>query len=788
MASVSVVFSVLFLLSVAVGALQKPSNLVTLGSSLSPVTNPISWVSPSGHFAFGFYPKGSGFAVGIWLVSKPDNYVVWTANRDDPPVSSNAKIEFTRDGKLLLRTKQGQEKLIADKFPAVSASMLDSGNFVLSGNDSNPIWKSFGFPTDTILGGQDMPFGSQLISSKSRQDRSSGEYSLSFQDNGKKLVSCPVNSMATPNDSINGLSMAGDCYWSILTRGSEYFYGLKLSQRGRLYFNSSEASMHIVFNSSYADKNKTIIYRATLDADGVLRLYSHSFGITGGFSMSIEWSAVQNLCEVTGICGFNSFCSGNNGIKANCSCLPGFVFTDPGNNSLGCYRNLSHEEVCRRKELAISYNITSLDYVSWGGTAYSVLKTNKEDCSKSCLEDCRCKAALYSSGKGCSRYKLPLMYVRKDQTEYVAFVKLSLPTVERFLIERNKRLLTFVAWLGPISFLCSVVAISSFFAYRSRVHRYKKLPKNSDLGVVGEFTLRSFSVDELEKATDGFKEELGRGHFGAVYKGAISEGNKVVAVKRLEVVEEGEREFQAEMTGIGRTHHRNVVQLFGFCVEGSTKLLVYEYMRNGSLADLLFKAENPPIWKERVRIAVEVARGILYLHEECEYQIIHCDIKPQNILMDDSWTAKISDFRLAKVLIPNQNGLITGVRGTGGYVAPEWQKNVLISVKADVFSFGVVLLEIVCCRSNMEVSVSTADEVLLSDWAYRCLVAGRLDKLVGDEEVEMSALERMVKVGLLCIQEDPSLRPSMKDVIPMLEVRTVHVPVPPPPTPSLLVS
>ena len=148
-------------------------------------------------------------------------------------------------------------------------------------------------------------------------------------------------------------------------------------------------------------------------------------------------------------------------------------------------------------------------------------------------------------------------------------------------------------------------------------------------------------------------------------------------------------------------------------------------MNNGSLADLIFKAERPPIWKERIRIALDVARGLLYLHEESEARIIHCNIKPQNILMDNNWTARISDFGFAKLLMPNQLGATTAVEGTSAYLAPEWEKNSLISFQTDIYSFGVVLLEIVCCRRSIEVNVSIADEIILSNWVYDCFVAGK---------------------------------------------------------------
>ncbi|KAA8531022.1 hypothetical protein F0562_005730 [Nyssa sinensis] len=740
MANVPVLFLLLFILSGAVGAQLQQSNMIALGSSLSPSTQPNSWLSRSRLFAFGFYPQGSGFAIGIWLASKPAITVVWSANRDDAPVSSNATLEFTRGG-LLFHNNQGEENIIDLQEPAFSASILDSGNFVIYNNESRVIWESFHFPTDTILGGQNLSNGHKLLSSVSTSNHSSGRFYLIMQADGN-LVAYPVNSSAQP----------GDAYWSTQTFDGGLVL-LSLNRRGLLCLRRSGLNVDTLARSSYSDKDKMIIFRATLDADGNFRLYAHSFEISNNSTGLIKWSALQNQCKAKGFCGVNSYCS-STAATADCFCFPGFVFLNPNMKSLGCYLSFIDEESCRRKEPTLFYNLTALENVEWGGYPYSVILMNKEDCSLSCLEDCNCWAALYMGGT-CSKHKLPLIYgVLNRNDSATAFFKIQ---------------------------ISRVADVSSFFIYRRRLSRYKKLSEDAHLSLNGEFTLRSFSYSELEKVTDGFKEELGRNSFGAVYKGAISEGGKLVAVKRLErVVEEGESGFRAEITTIGQTHHRNLVRLLGFCIEGTRKLLVYEFINKGSLADLLFKVERRPSWRERVRIALEVARGILYLHEECEARIIHCNIKPQHILMDDSWTPKISDFGLAKLLMPNQNGTLTSLRRTGGYSAPEWHKNTLITEKADVYSFGVVLLEIVCCRSNMEVNVSTADEVLLSNWVYKRFVTRELEKLVRDEVVDISTLERMVKVGLLCIQDDPNLRPSMKNVILMLE-GTMDIPIPPSP-------
>jgi serine/threonine protein kinase len=317
---------------------------------------------------------------------------------------------------------------------------------------------------------------------------------------------------------------------------------------------------------------------------------------------------------------------------------------------------------------------------------------------------------------------------------------------------------------------------------------YALLSESEQLGFTEESSLSSFSFDELSKSTGGFSEEIGRGSFGAVYKGKIGDNNRSIAVKRLEgrITGEGEREFRAEITAIARTHHRNLVKLIGFCIEGSNKLLVYEFVSKGSLANLLFEGEVKLSWKERMKLTLDVARGILYLHEECEVRIIHCNINPQNILMDESWTAKISDFGLARLSKRGHSRTKTEEEdGTSRYMAPEWQKeDASVSVKADIYSFGVVLLEIIFRRRSIEMyNISSSEEIILSNWVYQCFAAGQLNKLIKQDEkdVDWKILERMVKVGLWCVQDQQSLRPTMKNVILMLE-GLKDIPVPPPPT------
>ncbi|KAL9381778.1 hypothetical protein Peur_024813 [Populus x canadensis] len=744
---------------------------IHLGSQLSPISNLHSWQSPSGNFAFGFYSQGNGFAVGIWMMGQPNNTVVWTANRDDEPVSFNATIHLSEEGKLLLRTEQGNENLIANVSEvAASASMLDSGNFVLY-SGSSVIWQSFDYPTDTILVGQNLTYSDKLVSSVSSSNHSSGRFFLAMQADGN-LVAYPTNSA--------GLSV--DAYWASNTyQDSKKGLSLYFNHQGFLFMDTVSKKPVLLARSSYPCNNKATIFRATLDADGIFRLYSHCLENKTSRSVHIEWSALNNQCDVQGFCDFNSYCSGM-GTNADCSCYPGFAFNDPSEKFSGCYKNVP-ESFCTGTKEGQMYDVITVENILFERYPYSVLDEKKENCGLSCLEDCLCDVALYKNER-CEKYTAPIRYGIKDINESsIAFFKVkptpaAPPMSLTIIIESKKSLLVFLAIaFGSVTFLCFVIAISTFCVYRDRAYLYEKL--SGIISLAGEFTLRSFSYSELEKATSGFREELGRGSIGAVYRGTIPGGDRTVAVKKLEkVLDEGEKRFRAEITVIGQTYHRNLVRLLGFCVEGSRRVLVYEYLRNGTLADLVFQSERRPIWKERVRIALDIARGILYLHEECQACIIHCNITPQNILMDDSWMAKISDFGLSKLLYPDEIRSSMALSQSRGHMAPEWQNNALMSVKADIYSFGVVLLEIICCRSSIKVDVSTPDEMNLPSWAYQCFAAGQLDKLVKDEDIEFESLERMVKIGLLCVQHDPALRPCIKNLILMLE-GSDDIPAPP---------
>jgi serine/threonine protein kinase len=286
-----------------------------------------------------------------------------------------------------------------------------------------------------------------------------------------------------------------------------------------------------------------------------------------------------------------------------------------------------------------------------------------------------------------------------------------------------------------------------------------------------------FSYADLGRATRNFSEKLGAGGFGSVYKGVIS-GLSTVAVKRLDGVRQGEKQFRAEVSALGLIQHINLVKLLGFCCQGDKRLLVYEHMCNGSLDSHLFQRNDVAAvldWSTRHQIAIGVARGLSYLHQSCRECIIHCDIKPENILLDESFVPKIADFGLASVIGRDFSRVLTTFKGTMGYLAPEWLSGVPITSKVDVYSFGMVLMEIISGRRNASVVSNTTSMDHVAYFpvhAMSQLHEGDVQSLVdpnlhGDFNLEEA--ERVCKVACWCIQDNESDRPTMGEVVRVLE-------------------
>jgi serine/threonine protein kinase len=285
-----------------------------------------------------------------------------------------------------------------------------------------------------------------------------------------------------------------------------------------------------------------------------------------------------------------------------------------------------------------------------------------------------------------------------------------------------------------------------------------------------------YSYSKIKKITKSFKDKLGEGGFGTVFKGMLLNGC-VVAIKMLDKSQAGQEYFINEVATIGRIHHVNIVQLIGYCVEGSKRALVYEFMPNGSLSNYIFLQEgnNILLSYERIyNIALGVARGIQYLHQGCDMQILHFDIKPHNILLDENFTPKVSGFSLAKLYPIDQSIVsLTAARGTLGYMAPElFYKDIGdVSHKVDVYSFGMLLMEMAGRRKNINAFTEHSSQIYFPTWVYDQLQNGNDVELILEDatEEEKKIGKKMLLVALWCIQMKPNDRPSMYKVIEMLE-------------------
>ncbi|KAL4601317.1 hypothetical protein ACB092_11G263700 [Castanea dentata] len=764
-------------------------------------TNPIT--SRLEEFAFGFHPLESEienqFLLAVWFYKTKEPTIVWYAN-GNKPAPENSELRLSSNNEFVLYDHEDNELWKAPT-PRNSKSscvaIRDNGNLVILDELYNPIWESFKEPKDTILPGQILYMDTALRSRQSNTNYSDGRFQLYLQLDGNLVLYSLTKSLSS-----EALQRA---YFATGTLNWES--QLNFTEDGNMYIKDANESnrVHNLITNEYPGSKEDFYYLARIDHDGGFRLYRHFKKDTTNdeyvscSSSSSSWTVVKSIpddiCSVLsgdtiggGFCGPNSICSSFDGSRgtAFCSCPPGFSSLDQSYNWSGCVPNFALPSCDNNgwevdKELV---EFVKLENMDWPSSDYDFLQgpdVSEESCIQHCLDDCLCVAAVYDQGKTCRKKQYPLSNGRKSPNiTSIALIKvpknIGIEKKGQSLIVVLAVLLGSSAFLNILFFLASSVAI--IYLYHKRLN----LPRNIDR-TFGT-NVRSYTYKELEEATRGFKQILGKGAFGTVYKGVLASNSKrFVAVKKLDkTVEEGEKEFKTEVSVIGQTHHKNLVQLRGYCDEGQHRLLVYEYMSNGSLATFLFGISRPH-WDQRVQIAFGISRGLMYLHEECSTQIIHCDIKPQNILLDECFTPRIADFGLAKLLLAEQTRAArTGIRGTIGYFAPEWFRKGSISVKVDVYSFGVMLLEIICCKSS--VTFALGEEEALIDWAYECYKDKRLEKLIeNDEEAknDMKRLERLVIVAIWCIHEDPSQRPSMIKVTQMLE-GVIEVSVPPRPS------
>ncbi|KAK8921794.1 putative LRR receptor-like serine/threonine-protein kinase [Platanthera zijinensis] len=287
--------------------------------------------------------------------------------------------------------------------------------------------------------------------------------------------------------------------------------------------------------------------------------------------------------------------------------------------------------------------------------------------------------------------------------------------------------------------------------------------------------VKLFSHKELRAATEDFfpGNKIGEGGFGSVYKGKLKNGTNVAVKMLSSQSKQGVKEFLSEIAAISDIVHENLVELYGVCIEGNYRILVYNYLENNSLAQTLFGANRSNLqfsWRTRCKICIGVARGLAFLHEEVEPHIVHRDIKASNILLDKDLNPKIADFGLAKLLPPNATHVSTRVAGTAGYLAPEYAIRGQVTRKSDIYSFGVLLLEIVSGRCNTNTRLPYEEQFLL-DRTWTLYEQGKIEEIIDatlSDDLDTKEASRFLKVGLLCTQDTAKIRPSMPTVVKML--------------------
>ncbi|KAF6156681.1 hypothetical protein GIB67_017817 [Kingdonia uniflora] len=725
-------------------------------------------LSNNSNFAFGFVTTTDVTLFLLVVVHMSSSRVIWSANRGAPIVFSD-KFVFEVNGNAYLAS--GESKVWSTNTARKGATALvlqNSGNLVLVGEDEKSLWESFGNPTDTLLSGQNFVNGMKLVS-----DPSSNNLTYSLQvESGDLILKVgfptpqPYWSMGKENrKTIN--KVGGDVYSTSLVSNSWKF----LDQKGGLLWQ-------FIF-SDISDTN--ITWAAVLGSDGLITFYNL---LPGGTSDAESTKIPNDPCSTPESCDSYYVCYSDNRcqcpavLSSRPNCKPGVVSTCSNSSS-------SSNDPMQLIDVGDKLNYFALGFVP------PFSKSDLNGCKDSCLKNCSCRALFFGTSSGnCFQFdQIGSLQSSENSAGFVSFIKV--PSDEgNSTGDGGSGGGKNVAVIVVIIVVITVIVIAGLIYLAFRYRRGKKrspepLDETSEednfLENLSGMPVR-FTYKELEDATNNFNVKLGQGGFGSVYQGALKDGSRI-AVKKLEGIGQGKKEFRAEVSIIGSIHHIHLVRLKGFCAEGTHRLLAYEFMSNGSLEKWIFKKnkEGPMLdWNMRINIAIGTAKGLAYLHEDCDVKIVHCDIKPENVLLDDNFQAKVSDFGLAKLMNREQSNVFTTMRGTRGYLAPEWITNYAISEKSDVYSFGMLLLELIGGRKNYDPSESS-EKAHFPTYAFKMIEERKLSdifdpKLTIDDEDERVFIA--IKVALWCIQEDMYLRPSMSKVIQMLEGLCV-VPQPP---------
>ncbi|XP_073143772.1 G-type lectin S-receptor-like serine/threonine-protein kinase At2g19130 [Henckelia pumila] len=731
-------------------------------------------VSAGGNFELGIFSPGnsSKYYLGIWysIAMVSQQTVVWVANRETP-ISEKDSAQFKiLDGNLVLFDGPANKIWSTDinsTGNSVVAVLLDEGNLVLRDGFSNStIWESFDNPTDTWLPGGKITYNKRtqksqlLISWKNNDDPAPGIFSL-------ELVPISKEYIIRWNRTVR--------YWTSGT-WNDHIFSQVPEMRSNYLYNFTYVDNVNESYFTYSVYNPSTISRFVMNVSGQIRQFTWIDNST----WNVFWSQPRQQCGVYAFCG--GFGSCNENALPFCDCLKGFQHKSESDWALddysgGCVREINLQ--CENNSTSKGKKDRFLmnNYVNLPVNGQVLTVGSEGECESSCLNNCSCSA--YSFGDdGCSIWIGELLKLQQlndgDTSGRTIYIKLDADS--SVFSGKSSKGVALGAIGGSVAAALVILAIILAIVWRQRRQKV-----GTSKAVEGSLT--AFGYKDMQNATKNFSDKLGGGGFGSVFKGTLPDSS-VIAVKKLESIVQGEKQFRTEVSTIGTIQHVNLVRLRGFCSEADKKLLVYDYMENGSLDTHLFNLKETSKlldWTTRYQIALGIARGLSYLHEKCRDCIIHCDIKPENILLDAEFCPKVADFGLAKLMGRDFSRVLTTMRGTRGYLAPEWISGVAITAKADVYSYGMMLFELVSGRRNTEHSEGEKAAKFFPSLASNLIVQGGDTLSLLDHALSRNAepeeVLKVCKIACWCIQEDENIRPSMGQVVQILEgVLDVNLP------------
>nr|VUE35958.1 At421370-like [Capsella grandiflora] len=764
-------------------------------------------VSPGGVFELGFFKiLGDSWYLGIWYNNVSEKTYVWVANRDNPLSDYVGILKITNANLVLLNhsnTPVWSTNLTGAVRSPLVAELLDNGNFVLRDSKTNDpdgfLWQSFDFPTNTLLPqmklGWDHKRGTNrfLTSWKNSFDPSSGVYTFKLGTGG--------------SPEFFGFTSFLEVYRSGPWDGLR-FSGIPEMQQWE----------DIIYNFTENREEVTYTFRVT-DHSSYSRLTINTVGRLEGFmweprqqQWNMFWFMPKDTCDLYGICGPYAYCDMSKSLA--CNCIKGFQPLYPVEWESGDVTGR-----CRRKTpLTCSEDrFFPLKNMKLPATTAAIVdkRIGLKECEEKCKRNCNCTAYANSDirngGSGCiiwiGEFRDIRTYAADGQDLFVRLAAAEF--VERTNISgKIIGLIIGATFMLGVSFIMYCfwkrkqkrASTTTSIGYRDRIQEFiitNGVVMSSGRRLLGENETEDLELPLTEfqtvvMATDNFSDSniLGRGGFGIVYKGRLLDGQDI-AVKRLsEMSSQGTNEFKNEVRLIARLQHINLVRLLSCCIYADEKILIYEYLENGSLDSHLFEttqSSNKLNWQRRFDIINGIARGLLYLHQDSRFKIIHRDMKASNVLLDKNMTPKISDFGMARIFERDETEANTRkVVGTYGYMSPEYAMEGIFSVKSDIFSFGVLVLEIISGKRNRGFYNSGQDNNLLG-YTWEKWKEGNgleiVDSTIVDSSSSMSTFRphevlRCIQIGLLCVQERAEDRPKMSSVVLMLGSEKGEIPHP----------